>query len=51
MRPIVLVLSVLLVVSCGDDGSSEKTVRYTAGWNGAAYDSPYSLWLAPIPPR
>ena len=28
----------------------EQTVRYTAGWNGAGYDWPYSLWSAPIPP-
>lgn len=33
-----------------DVESDERTVRYTAGWNGAGYDVPYSLWLAPIPP-
>jgi len=26
-----------------------ESVRYTAGWNGAGYDSPYSLWSARIP--
>jgi hypothetical protein len=26
-----------------------ESVRYTAGWSAAAYDWPYSLWVAEIP--
>ncbi len=35
-----------LVVSPDQDA-----VAYTVGFSGAAYDIPYELWLAPIPPR
>ena len=29
--------------------ADETIVRYTAGWNGAGYDAPYSFWEASIP--
>lgn len=28
----------------------ETVLRFTTGFNGAAYDIPYTLWEAPIPP-
>ncbi|MGI9605133.1 MAG: hypothetical protein ACR2P0_03245 [Acidimicrobiales bacterium] len=31
--------------------SGDATVAYTVGFNGAGYDIPYALYLAPIPPR
>jgi hypothetical protein len=30
--------------------AGEAVVAYTSGFNGAAYDIPYELYVAPIPP-